>query len=89
MELNSDVKNHKSSLQVGIVEMNGENYLSAGDIPLPPLFITMSLVFFSSAVYWMVYLRKNKEDVFKIHYLMLLLIYLKALSLLFHAVSKN
>ncbi|XP_070532349.1 protein GPR107-like isoform X2 [Ptychodera flava] len=76
------------SLSVAIEEVNtNENYLSAGEIPLPSLFFTMSVLFFVTAWVWLYILRKHKEDVFKIHYLMLTLIFLKSLSLLFHAID--
>ncbi|XP_022085290.1 protein GPR107-like isoform X2 [Acanthaster planci] len=78
----------KLSLIISVVEMNaGGNYLSAGDIPLPTLFILVSFVYFASACYWFIYLRQHKEDVFKIHYLMFLLGVLKTLSLMFHAMD--
>ncbi|XP_071802788.1 protein GPR107-like [Asterias amurensis] len=81
-------KNSPINLTVEIVEENnGPNYLSAGDIPLPTLFLSMSFVYFISACYWFIYLRQHKEDVFKIHYLMFLLVVLKTLSLMFHAMD--
>nr|XP_006819044.1 PREDICTED: protein GPR107-like [Saccoglossus kowalevskii] len=76
------------SLTIKIEERNpNNNYLSAGEIPLPTLFFTMSVVFFITACFWVYILRKYRDDVFKIHYLMLSLIYLKSLSLLFHAID--
>lgn len=75
------------NFSVSIVEKNvGPNYLSAGDIPLPTLYATMSLLFLCSAIYWIYYLC-HQEIVFKIHYFMFFLALLKSLSLMFHAVD--
>ncbi|XP_038064114.1 protein GPR107-like [Patiria miniata] len=75
-------------LTIDVTEMNAQgNYLSAGDIPLPMLFIMTSFVYFTSSCYWFIYLRQHKDDVFKIHYLMFLLAVLKTLSLMFHAMD--
>ncbi|XP_041481241.1 protein GPR107-like isoform X2 [Lytechinus variegatus] len=75
------------NFSVSIVEKNvGPNYLSAGDIPLPTLYATMSLLFLCSAIYWIYYLC-HQEVVFKIHYFMFFLALLKSLSLMFHAVD--
>ncbi|XP_077986317.1 protein GPR108-like isoform X2 [Glandiceps talaboti] len=76
------------SLKIEIEEVNpNDNYLSAGEIPLPSLFFTMSVIFFLTSCFWLYVLRKYREDVFKIHYLMYFLILLKSLSLLFHAID--
>lgn len=94
-------------LQIEILENNGGNYLSAGEMPLPALYFMMALLFFLSGTFWVFILRKSKyvsiahysyfqfyiinficrHPVFKIHYLMAVLIYLKSLSLLFHSVN--
>ncbi|XP_078685664.1 protein GPR107-like isoform X2 [Branchiostoma floridae x Branchiostoma belcheri] len=75
------------SMQVDVVEMNNNNYLSAGEIPLPPVYLTMMAVFFLTGCLWIHILRKRKGDVFKIHYLMAALVMVKAISLMFHAVN--
>ncbi|XP_019626091.1 PREDICTED: protein GPR107-like isoform X2 [Branchiostoma belcheri] len=75
------------SMQVDVVEMNNNNYLSAGEIPLPPVYLTMMAVFFLTGCLWIHVLRKRKGDVFKIHYLMAALVMVKAISLMFHAVN--
>ncbi|NWU35562.1 GP107 protein, partial [Hylia prasina] len=75
------------SLDVNITEKNPESYLSAGEIPLPKLYISMALFFFLSGTVWIHILRKRKNDVFKIHWLMAALPFTKSLSLVFHAID--
>ncbi|KAF6202004.1 hypothetical protein GE061_004400, partial [Apolygus lucorum] len=72
---------------IEIEEKNQENYLSAGEMPLPALYFMMSVLFFLSGCFWIFILVKSKQAVFKIHYLMAVLVYLKSLSLLFHAIN--
>lgn len=72
---------------IEIQENNGGNYLSAGEMPLPALYFMMALLFFLSGNFWVFILRKSKHPVFKIHYLMAVLIYLKSLSLMFHSIN--
>ncbi|NXJ61732.1 GP107 protein, partial [Rostratula benghalensis] len=75
------------SLDVKITEKNPESYLSAGEIPLPKLYISMALFFFLSGTVWIHILRKRRNDVFKIHWLMAALPFTKSLSLVFHAID--
>ncbi|XP_014225374.1 protein GPR107 isoform X1 [Trichogramma pretiosum] len=71
-----------------IKEINEDNFLSAGEMPLPELYFMMALLFFLSGCFWVFFiLRKSKNPVFKIHYLMAVLVYLKSLSLLFHGIN--
>ncbi|RMB93419.1 hypothetical protein DUI87_30114 [Hirundo rustica rustica] len=77
------------SLDIDITEKNPESYLSAGEIPLPKLYISMALFFFLSGTVWIHILRKRRNDVFKIHWLMAALPFTKSLSLVFHAVLAN
>ncbi|KAL7647114.1 UNVERIFIED_CONTAM: hypothetical protein RMT77_002372 [Armadillidium vulgare] len=70
-----------------VEEKNANNYLSAGKIPLPALYFMMSLLFFLSACFWFFLLKKSKEPVFKLHYLMGVLVVIKSLSLLFHGIN--
>lgn len=70
-----------------IEEKNGGNYLSAGEMPLPALYFMMSILFMLSGCFWVFIIAKSKHPVFKIHYLMAVLVYLKSLSLLFHAIN--
>ncbi|NXI98335.1 GP107 protein, partial [Psophia crepitans] len=75
------------SLDIEITEKNPESYLSAGEIPLPKLYISMALFFFLSGTVWVHVLRKRRNDVFKIHWLMAALPFTKSLSLVFHAID--
>ncbi|XP_069700943.1 protein GPR107 [Periplaneta americana] len=70
-----------------IEENNSGNYLSAGEMPLPALYFMMALLFFLSGCFWVFILRKSKNPVYKIHYLMAVLVYLKSLSLMFHGIN--
>ncbi|NXQ08977.1 GP107 protein, partial [Vidua macroura] len=75
------------NIQIDITEKNPESYLSAGEIPLPKLYISMALFFFLSGTVWIHILRKRRNDVFKIHWLMAALPFTKSLSLVFHAID--
>ncbi|XP_008938755.1 PREDICTED: protein GPR107, partial [Merops nubicus] len=75
------------SLDIEITEKNPESYLSAGKIPLPKLYVSMALFFFLSGTVWIHILRKRRNDVFKIHWLMAALPFTKSLSLVFHAID--
>ncbi|XP_042734737.1 protein GPR107 [Lagopus leucura] len=75
------------SLDIEITEKNPESYLSAGEIPLPKLYISMAFFFFLSGTVWIHILRKRRNDVFKIHWLMAALPFTKSLSLVFHAID--
>uniref|UniRef100_A0A8D0H2M7 G protein-coupled receptor 107 n=1 Tax=Sphenodon punctatus TaxID=8508 RepID=A0A8D0H2M7_SPHPU len=75
------------SLDIAIEEKNPESYLSAGEIPLPKLYISMALFFFLSGTVWIHILRKRRSEVFKIHWLMAALPFTKSLSLVFHAID--
>lgn len=72
---------------IQIAEINSGNFLSAGEMPLPALYFMMALLFFLSGCFWIFILKKSKHPVFKIHYLMAVLVYLKSLSLLFHGIN--
>lgn len=70
-----------------IEEKNPDTYLSAGEIVLPQLYFILSLVFCILGVIWIQVLRGRRDDVFKIHYLMGTLVFIKAIALFFHSVS--
>ncbi|XP_076681749.1 protein GPR107 isoform X2 [Andrena cerasifolii] len=72
---------------IQISEINSGNFLSAGEMPLPALYFMMALLFFLSGCFWVFILKKSEHPVFKIHYLMAVLVYLKSLSLLFHGIN--
>lgn len=70
-----------------IYEKNIGGFLSAGEMPLPALYMTMAVLFFLSGCFWVFLLRQSRHPIFKIHYLMACLVFLKALSLGFHGVN--
>ncbi|KAG5676752.1 hypothetical protein PVAND_006561 [Polypedilum vanderplanki] len=75
------------NFNVDIEEMNYKNYLSATEIPLPILYFMMSILYFLSGLCWIYVLRRSKHPVFKIHYLMGVLVFLKSLNLMFHSIN--
>ncbi|XP_077161016.1 protein GPR107 [Paroedura picta] len=85
--IDKNALNEPFSLDIEIQENNRGSYLSAGEIPLPKLYISMALFFFISGVVWVHILRKRRADVFKIHWLMAALPFTKSLSLVFHAID--
>ncbi|CAG9856922.1 unnamed protein product [Phyllotreta striolata] len=72
---------------IHIVEHNPSSFLSAGDMPLPALYCMLSILFLLSGMFWVFLLKQSKHPVFKLHYLMAVLVFLKALSLAFHGVN--
>ncbi|KAL6463576.1 hypothetical protein MHYP_G00279670, partial [Metynnis hypsauchen] len=75
------------SIDITIEEKNPDSFLSAGEIPLPKLYICMSVFFFLSGTVWVHVLRTRSADVYKIHWLMAALPFTKSLSLIFHAID--
>uniref|UniRef100_A0A672LW49 G protein-coupled receptor 107 n=1 Tax=Sinocyclocheilus grahami TaxID=75366 RepID=A0A672LW49_SINGR len=75
------------SIDININEKNPDSFLSAGEIPLPKLYICMSMFFFLIGTLWIHVLRTHSSDVYKIHWLMAALPFTKALSLIFHAID--
>ncbi|KAK2581135.1 hypothetical protein KPH14_007947 [Odynerus spinipes] len=72
---------------IQIAEINRGNFLSAGEMPLPALYFMMAFLFLFSGCFWVFILKKSKHPVFKIHYLMAVLVFLKSFSLLFHGIN--
>ncbi|XP_031433220.1 protein GPR107 [Clupea harengus] len=77
----------KFNLDINIEEKNPKSFLSAGEIPLPKLYIFMSMLFFIIGTLWVHVLHTRKVDVYKIHWLMASLPFTKSLSLVFHAID--
>ncbi|XP_072528561.1 protein GPR107 [Salminus brasiliensis] len=75
------------SIEIHIEEKNPDSFLSAGEIPLPKLYICMSVFFFLIGTLWVHVLRTRSSDVYKIHWLMAALPFTKSLSLIFHAID--
>ncbi|KAL4218634.1 hypothetical protein ACF0H5_021223 [Mactra antiquata] len=81
-------KRYKVSYMIDIVEVNKNgNYLSASSMPLPTLYFVLSLLYVIMAIVWNTVLCKSSDTVFKMHYLMLVVVFVKSLSCLFHAIN--
>ena len=70
-----------------LIEKNEGSYLSAGEIPVATLYLTWSIIYFLGGISWWYILKTSKGDVFKIHYLMTALVFIKSISLTFHAIN--
>ena len=78
------------SFSIEIEEKNSDSYLSAGEMPLPALYQMLAVLFFLSGCFWVFILKKTgSEQVFRIHWIMASLVFLKSLSLFFHGVNFN
>ncbi|KAL0202276.1 hypothetical protein M9458_000294, partial [Cirrhinus mrigala] len=52
LHVSTAVRIQPSQLRVEITEKNPNGYLSAAEIPLPRLYISMAAIFFTAAVVW-------------------------------------
>ena len=85
---NIDSPNLAVSFDVRIVEKNGGNYLTAFEVYLPTIYLAFATIYFCCCVVWSMVLRKGEEgSVHKIHYLMLLLVAVKSLSVFVHSID--
>lgn len=65
----------------------GPNYLSAGNAPLPPLFMVLSAIYAGMLITWIVYIRKHANKTHNVHHMMTVLVVFKMLSLFFEGVT--
>lgn len=79
--------NNSANLSVSISERNDGSFLSAGEIPLPQVYFLMAVVFFAVGCYWIYLLRQRRQEAYKIHFLMGLLVFVKSCSLLLHGIN--
>jgi G protein-coupled receptor 107 len=63
------------------------DYLSAGDAPLPTMYIVFSAVFFAAFAYWIMFLLRNRSNIHKIHYIMSAMVFVKAFSLVLESIT--
>jgi len=83
-------KKQAVSFSIEIAEKNSDSYLSAGEMPLPALYQMLAILFFLSGCFWVFILKKTgSQQVFRIHWIMASLVFLKSLSLFFHGVNYN
>lgn len=75
------------NLDIDILERNEDSFLSAGEIPSPTLYLTWSIIYFLAGISWVSILKGSKGQVYKIHYLMTALVFVKSISLTFHAIN--
>ncbi|XP_006896414.1 PREDICTED: protein GPR108 isoform X2 [Elephantulus edwardii] len=74
-------------ITVMIREKNPEGFLSASEIPLFKLYMVMAACFLAAGIFWVLVLCRNTYNVFKIHWLMAALAFIKSVSLLFHSIN--
>uniref|UniRef100_L7M2K9 Putative g protein-coupled seven transmembrane receptor n=1 Tax=Rhipicephalus pulchellus TaxID=72859 RepID=L7M2K9_RHIPC len=79
--------NNSANISVSISERNDGSFLSAGEIPLPQVYFLMAVVFFAVGCYWIYLLRQRRQEAYKIHFLMGLLVFVKSCSLLLHGIN--
>ena len=56
-----------SNFAIYVVEKNLASYLSAGEIPLPAVFLSLALLFLFSAIFWTIILRRNGTELVRDH----------------------
>ncbi|XP_033732808.1 protein GPR107-like [Pecten maximus] len=76
-------------LMLKITEANANNYLSAGEMPIPKLYFCLFVLYVLTAIVWSTILKRGSDDVYKIHYLMLSVIMVKSLSCLFRSINSH
>jgi hypothetical protein len=78
------------SFEISIEEYNiisgSKHYLSVGEIPMILIYLCLALLFGGLGILWAVTLWRQRENTFRIHYLMGVLVVLKTLSLFFEGV---
>lgn len=81
---------HLLSFKLDVTFTNpGPNYLSAGDIPLPTVYLIFFFLHVIAALLWIWVLQRDPIQygtVHRIHYMMLILLTFKVLSLLFESI---
>eukprot|EP00002_Diphylleia_rotans_P028811 TRINITY_DN5825_c0_g1_i1.p1 TRINITY_DN5825_c0_g1~~TRINITY_DN5825_c0_g1_i1.p1 ORF type:complete len:445 (+),score=85.78 TRINITY_DN5825_c0_g1_i1:73-1407(+) len=76
------------SYKMSLVAFNpGPVYLSYGEEPLPTLYFVYSLLYVGAFGVWVQYLRSPTKKVFKIHYIMAVLVIVKFLAILFQSIT--
>lgn len=84
---NCESPDQAMNMTVDIIERNPYSFLSVGEMPLPNMYYSLCVLTFVFATFWLVLLCRSKENVFRVHYLMLVLMYIKSVSLLFHGIN--
>jgi hypothetical protein len=77
----------KVNFTILLEERNPGSYLSIGQQPLPTLYFVFCFVYVFIGFFWLWIICSSQDGVFKIHYLMLVLMFIKATAMLFHGVN--
>lgn len=87
------IENHFATVSFSLVadfHNVGPNYLSAGDMPLPAIYMVFFVLFSIATFAWCYILHQSSKNgtasVYTIHYIMATLVAIKALSLLFESI---
>lgn len=56
----NDEEHYGFGMNLILKERNQESYLSAGELPVPTLYLTWSIIYFLAALSWMYILRSSK-----------------------------
>lgn len=56
----NDEEHYGFSIDLFLSEKNQESFLSAGELPVPTLYLTWSIIYFLAALSWMYILRSSK-----------------------------
>eukprot|EP01028_Stygiella_incarcerata_P003940 TRINITY_DN1823_c1_g3_i1.p1 TRINITY_DN1823_c1_g3~~TRINITY_DN1823_c1_g3_i1.p1 ORF type:complete len:457 (-),score=129.84 TRINITY_DN1823_c1_g3_i1:64-1434(-) len=79
-------KDLRVSFDVEIIEFNrGPDYLPVGQKPLPILFFIAGLINSGVLTFWLIYMKKKRQNVFRIHFVMAIVLLLKVLFLFVEA----
>ncbi|KAI6243962.1 hypothetical protein M3Y99_00063600 [Aphelenchoides fujianensis] len=71
-----------------IVEMNQNSHLSAGQIPLPQVYLYFSFLFGLASILWInVLCKSDSRHVYRVHHLMTFLVLVKLISLFCHGMN--
>ena len=84
---NCDMSSNGIGLSVSMIEKNKDSFLSVGEMPFPNMYYSLFVFTLLFSIIWLIILCRSKENVFKVHYLMLVLMFIKAISLLFHGIN--
>uniref|UniRef100_A0A5S6QXR1 Lung seven transmembrane receptor n=1 Tax=Trichuris muris TaxID=70415 RepID=A0A5S6QXR1_TRIMR len=76
-----------TSFQISVVEKNPSSYLSQGEMPVASIYMVFSAIFFALFCIWAFILLSKKENVYKIHILMAVLVLLKSMSVMLHGLN--
>jgi len=74
-------------IEYNVAADGSKSYLSAGETSLPIWFGALAGMFIIELIVWVVFLRKNRDNIRNIHHLMTVVVILKSLSLFFESMK--